>query len=88
MVGDDIKVDDHVKWQDGDVERMGYVAVISDDPSTGSGGTGMAYVQDYATYVHPVEVAKLIRVPVPNEIVQAIEAYNRQLWTTATSGTK
>jgi hypothetical protein len=33
----EIEVDDHVKWQDGDVERKGFIAHISDD--------GMAHVQ-------------------------------------------
>jgi hypothetical protein len=46
-----IEVDDHVKWQDGDVERIGFVELISDE--------GMAYIRDYATYGHKVEVDKL-----------------------------
>lgn len=58
-----IKVDDRVTWQDGDVQRIGFVGLIFDD--------GKAFVQDYATYSWEVEVSRLVPTPITDEERQA-----------------
>lgn len=61
-----IKVDDHVKWQDGDIERKGFVVLISD--------SGIAYIRDYVTYGFDVEVDKLTHTRFTDEEEAAVNA--------------
>lgn len=59
-----IQPDIRVRWQDGDVERIGWVAMLF--------ASGKAFVQDESMYTYEVEVAKLTPAPYTEEERAAI----------------
>lgn len=54
-----IKVDDRVRWQDGDRLRLGWVEFVDDD--------GTAHMRDEATYGWSAPISNLVAAPYSDE---------------------